>query len=210
MTAFDLEGVSAVITDWDGTVVDNTAARLHALTAALHPHRITLRPDWYRVHSGLPIRALLQALLTALTPPQIDQIIGTSRQLLLTGQPPTPIPATLALLHRARAEQIPCAVASSAARVLVEAGIDALRLRTLFTTVVTAECTPRGKPAPDPYLEAARRPAVAPATCLAIDDAPDGITAATIASARCRRIRIACGLSAIYARVRGGGGQGEL
>jgi HAD superfamily hydrolase (TIGR01509 family) len=181
VTAIDLTGVSAVITDWDGTVVDNTAARLHALAAALHPHGIALRSDWYLVHSGLPIRALIQALPVALTEPQIDQIINTSRRLLLAGQPPTPIAATVALLRRAHARQIPCAVASSAARALVHAGITALGLRPLFTTVVTAECAPRGKPAPDLYLEAARRLAVPPAGCLALDDAPDGIVAATAA-----------------------------
>lgn len=40
---------------------------------------------------------------------------------------------------------------------------------------------PRGKPAPDAYLEAARRLGVAPARCLAVDDAEDGI-ATTIAA----------------------------
>jgi beta-phosphoglucomutase-like phosphatase (HAD superfamily) len=190
MTEIDLSGVSAVITDWDGTVVDNTATRFHALSGALRPDGIALRPDWYTVHSGLPVRALLAALPTGLTPPQVDQVIAASRRLLLTGPPPTPVAATLALLHRARTEQIPCAVASSAARVLVEAGISALQLRAVFAAVVTAECTPRGKPAPDLYIEAARRLATEPATCLAVDDAPDGIAAARAAGMRVLTIQL--------------------
>ena len=115
MTTIDLTGVAAVITDWDGTVADNNAARYRALTAALQPHGVTLTTDWYRAHAGLPVRELLQALPDAPTPLPIEDIIGASRRVLLEGPPPEPIPATLALLRRAHTLRIPCAVASNAA-----------------------------------------------------------------------------------------------
>lgn len=40
---------------------------------------------------------------------------------------------------------------------------------------------PRGKPAPDVYLEAARRLGVAPAGCVAIEDSSNGLRAAAAA-----------------------------
>jgi sugar-phosphatase len=47
--------------------------------------------------------------------------------------------------------------------------------------VVTADQTSRGKPAPDPYLEAARRLGVDPAACLVVEDAPAGAESARAA-----------------------------
>ncbi|MGH3930105.1 MAG: HAD family hydrolase, partial [Pseudonocardiaceae bacterium] len=66
----------------------------------------------------------------------------------------------------------------SAAAVLVDAGIDVLGLRELFQAVVTRDDVEYGKPAPDLFLEAARRFGIAPEDCLAVEDAPDGLTAA--------------------------------
>lgn len=70
------------------------------------------------------------------------------------------------------------AVASGAAGVLVNAGLEALDLRELFHAVVTREDVAHGKPAPDAFLEAARRLDVAPQHCVAVEDTRDGITSA--------------------------------
>ncbi len=72
---------------------------------------------------------------------------------------------------------------------LVEAGLEALDLRELFHVVVTREDVAHGKPAPDTFLEAARQLDVAPQHCLAVEDTPDGITAAQQASMRVLLIR---------------------
>lgn len=55
--------------------------------------------------------------------------------------------------------------------------------------MVTAESVARGKPAPDAYLEAARLIGRSPARCLAVDDAPDGITSALEAGMRVLAVR---------------------
>ena len=52
------------------------------------------------------------------------------------------------------------------------------------SVMVTADDVQRGKPAPDPYLLAAKRLGVAPADCLVIEDAPAGVEAAKAAGAR--------------------------
>lgn len=50
-----------------------------------------------------------------------------------------------------------------------------------FTVVVTGDQVTRGKPHPEPYLEAARRLGLDPARCVAIEDSPTGARAATAA-----------------------------
>ena len=47
-----------------------------------------------------------------------------------------------------------------------------------FDEVITADDVAEGKPAPDIFIKAARLLGVAPAKCLALEDAPAGILAA--------------------------------
>ena len=59
-----------------------------------------------------------------------------------------------------------------------------LELTSLFEVTVSSEEVGRGKPAPDVYLEAARRLGVEPALCAAVEDSASGIRAAHAAGMR--------------------------
>ncbi|MEU1284505.1 HAD family phosphatase [Kitasatospora sp. NPDC005856] len=176
-------GAQALIVDWHGTVVDNTAARHAALQAALAPHGIPAPAERYLTLAGLPVREVIswRAADAALLPPPAEEVVARSRAELLAGPAPHPVPCTLDLLHTTRSHGIPLAVASSAAAVLVYDGIQQPGRQALLSVVVTLDDVPRGKPAPDAYLEAGRRLGAAPTRCLAVDDAEDGIAAALAA-----------------------------
>ena len=75
----------------------------------------------------------------------------------------------------------PLAVASSAPRSLIAAVLDASGLRPAFTAAVSSEEVPRGKPAPDVYLEAAARLGVPAASCAAVEDSANGLRSAAAA-----------------------------
>ncbi len=75
----------------------------------------------------------------------------------------------------------PLAVASGGFRRQIERTLDALGIRLLFSAVVCVEDYARGKPHPDPFLEAARRLNVPPTECLVFEDSPLGIQAAETA-----------------------------
>jgi beta-phosphoglucomutase family hydrolase len=79
----------------------------------------------------------------------------------------------------------PMAVASGGFRRQIEKTLDALGIRSLFNTVVCVEDYARGKPFPDPFLEAARRLSVPPAECLVFEDSPLGVQAAQAAGMQC-------------------------
>jgi HAD superfamily hydrolase (TIGR01509 family) len=70
------------------------------------------------------------------------------------------------------------AVASGGYREIVIATLRALELDGFFDVVVGAEDVLRGKPHPDPFLEAARRLGVEPGNCLVFEDSPLGMEAA--------------------------------
>ena len=72
-------------------------------------------------------------------------------------------------------------LASSSNRPLIDAVLDVAGLAQYFDATVSSEEVPRGKPAPDVYLEAARRLGVAPERCVAVEDSHGGIRAAKAA-----------------------------
>ncbi|WP_460725641.1 HAD family hydrolase [Nocardia heshunensis] len=69
-------------------------------------------------------------------------------------------------------------LASSSPRRLIDVVLDHMGVTDLFTATVSTEEVERGKPAPDGYLEAARRLSIDPAQCLAIEDSSNGLRAA--------------------------------
>jgi HAD superfamily hydrolase (TIGR01509 family) len=75
-------------------------------------------------------------------------------------------------------------LASSSNRTLIDAVLDLAGLAQYFQVTVSSEEVARGKPAPDVYLEAARRLGVEPARCAAIEDSHAGIRAAKAAGVR--------------------------
>jgi HAD superfamily hydrolase (TIGR01509 family) len=79
------------------------------------------------------------------------------------------------------AEHHPLAVASSSNRPLIDAVLELAGLAQYFKATVSSEEVPRGKPAPDVYLEAARRLGVASERCAAVEDSHGGIRAAKAA-----------------------------
>jgi HAD superfamily hydrolase (TIGR01509 family) len=75
----------------------------------------------------------------------------------------------------------PLGVASSSNRELIELVLELLGVSRLFAATVSSEEVGRGKPAPDVYLEAARRLDVDPGAAAAVEDSHNGIFAAKAA-----------------------------
>jgi HAD superfamily hydrolase (TIGR01509 family) len=69
-------------------------------------------------------------------------------------------------------------LASSANREVIDAVLDGAAITERFATTISSEEVERGKPAPDVYLEAARRMGVDPTTCAAVEDSTNGLRAA--------------------------------
>jgi HAD superfamily hydrolase (TIGR01509 family) len=76
------------------------------------------------------------------------------------------------------ASRWPLAVASSSNRPIIDLVLELSGVAPLFRATVSSEEVAAGKPAPDVYLEAARRLGVAPGRCAAIEDSHNGIRSA--------------------------------
>jgi HAD superfamily hydrolase (TIGR01509 family) len=85
---------------------------------------------------------------------------------------------------RRMADRWPLGLASSSNRPLIDLALGASALAPLFQVTVSSEEVAHGKPAPDVYLEAARRLGVEPARCAAVEDSANGIRSAHAAGMR--------------------------
>jgi len=89
---------------------------------------------------------------------------------------PGAVDATRALAARWR-----LGLASSSNREIIDAFLDIAGLRDEFAVTLSSEEVGRGKPAPDVYLEAARRLGADPRACVAVEDSGNGLRAAAAA-----------------------------
>ena len=168
------EEFEAVIFDMDGTLIDSTPAVARAWTAWAVEHGITA--EQLEGHHGMPSAAVVRLLvpadgqqaaidrINALEIDDVHDIVG------LPG-------AAEALAALTGAKN---AIATSCTIPLAKARITAARL-VQPSVLVTADDVRRGKPAPDPFLEAAARLGVDPHRCLVVEDAPAGLEAARAA-----------------------------
>ena len=93
------------------------------------------------------------------------------------------IPGAVEAVRRV-AERHPLGLASSSNRELIDEVLALAGLTPYFRVTVSSEEVARGKPAPDVYLEAARRLGVPPERCAAIEDSHGGIRSAGAAGMR--------------------------
>ena len=85
---------------------------------------------------------------------------------------------------RRLAERWPLGLASSSNREVIDTVLEVAELAQFFRVTISSEEVARGKPAPDVYLEAARRLEVEPTGCAAIEDSASGIRSAAAAGMR--------------------------
>jgi HAD superfamily hydrolase (TIGR01509 family) len=96
-----------------------------------------------------------------------------------------PMPGAPDVLRALGRERYRLALASGSAPEIIAGTLKALGVEACFEQVVSGAEVGRGKPAPDVFLETARRLAVPPAGCLVVEDSRNGLLAATAAGMAC-------------------------
>ena len=179
-------GLEAVLFDQDGVVVDSEGAWDGARRAIVAENGGRWKPDATRTMMGMSApewsRYLRDELGVALSPGEIsDQVV---ERLLSEYKRSLPlIPGAVDAVKRV-AVRWPVGLASSANREVIDAVLAASGLAGVFGATVSGEEVARGKPAPDIYLEAARRLDVDPARSAAVEDSTNGLRSAAAAGMR--------------------------
>jgi beta-phosphoglucomutase-like phosphatase (HAD superfamily) len=179
--ADDRASIAAVIFDLDGVLVDTQIWWREVRDAWAAEHGITWRDEDERSTMGANTAQWTREMgERAGLGPEHDADIGRSivdalvERYRSAGAPRIPGAVQAA---RTIGAAYPVAVASGAPRRLIEAALEATGLDELVRIVVSADDVSHGKPAPDVYLEAARRLEVAPSRCLVVEDSANGLRA---------------------------------
>ncbi|MFJ5730399.1 HAD family hydrolase [Streptomyces paradoxus] len=183
-----LRGIS-VIFDLDGTLVDSEPNYYEAGRRTLAAYGVTdftwadheryvgistqeTVADW-KDRYGLPV--------------SVDELLTVKNRhyLELAGSATRAYPEMRTLVELLAAEGVPMAVASGSSPEAIAAVLTGTGLDAHLHTVVSADEVAHGKPAPDVFLEAARRLGAAPSDCVVLEDAAPGAAAAHAAGMRC-------------------------
>ena len=167
-----------IIFDCDGTLADTMPLHWRAWQVISRRHGFALAEDRFYALGGVPARDILKILSVeqgiALDPLAVARE-KEAEYLPLLAQV-EPINAVVGVA-RENYGKIPLAVATGGTKDIIEYLLDRLGIRELFQAVVTSEEVVNQKPAPDIFLEAARRLGVPPQFCRAYEDTDLGMQA---------------------------------
>jgi len=168
--------IRALIFDCDGTLADSMPLHWEAWQVILQRHGLQFSEQRFYALGGVPSRDILRELCREQGIPIDPLAIAREKEAAYLERLPRirPIEPVIAIA-RAHRGQLPLAVASGGSRHIIERVLRHLGIREWFEVVVTNEDVTRQKPAPDIFLEAARRLGVPPAQCRAYEDTELGL-----------------------------------
>jgi len=191
MTDMQIKGL---IFDCDGTLADTMPLHWRAWQMIMRRHDLQFPEDRFYALGGVPSRDILK-MLSAEQGRSLDHIAVAHEK----ENAYLPFMAEIEPIHavveiaQAHFGKIPLAVASGGTQAIIEQVLEQLKIRHLFNAVVTSEMVKQQKPAPDIFLEAARRIGVAPQHCRAYEDTDLGlqaIRAAGMEAVDVRKLRV--------------------
>ena len=181
--------IEAVIFDFDGVVLDSETPEFESHRRIYERCGVVLTRDEWCDHIGLwaeghDERWFAQLRDRSPVAPEREVYHAEKRRVFDEVVPREPMRGIRELLTALAAAGVPAAIASSSPARWVVPAVEGLGLRALFGAIVTGDEVSRRKPAPDVYLEAARRLGVDPSRSIAIEDSGSGIAAAKAAGMR--------------------------
>jgi beta-phosphoglucomutase family hydrolase len=174
--------IRGLIFDCDGTIADTMPLHYRAWVAALGEHGVEFPEALFYQLAGVPTDKIVQTLNerhghnmpVKQTAEYKDSLF---EQLIPQAIPIEPVVRLVRQCHG----KLPMAVASGGTLQLVSKTLTALSLLDCFQAIVTADDVKHGKPAPDIFVEAARRISVKPQFCCVLEDGEPGLQAARAA-----------------------------
>ncbi|NOT10237.1 MAG: HAD family phosphatase [Methylococcaceae bacterium] len=178
---------SAVIFDMDGLVLDTEATYCFAKQEAAKSMGFAVSDDFWLSLSGLHASDIEQKLFDHLGADfDCSAFNGRAEQIWHAYVKNNGIqikPGFFALLNFIVEQALPFCLATNSNAVNATNCLKLARLQDIFPVVITRDDVLQGKPEPDIFLKAADRLGVEIKQCLALEDSPTGIQAATRAGA---------------------------
>ena len=181
--------IRGVVFDMDGVLVDSEKFICEAAVRMFAERGLAAKPEDFRPFVGAGENRYLGGVAEQYGFP-LDLERDKARTYQLYGEIVRgrlePLPGVHEFIGRCRSRGLRLALATSADRVKMLINLREIALPpATFDAAVNGLEVPRKKPAPDIFLLAAERLGLAPAECLVVEDAVNGLAAARAAGARC-------------------------
>ena len=172
-----VRGMRAIIFDMDGLLVDSEPCWDAARKAWAAERGVDWGPDDHRACMGVSTQTWAEYMIRRLSldlsaEEVIARVVGRMRETYSRGIPYKP-GAVKAVMRSAAGFLV--GLASGSEKSLIAMLVADEPMAGKFQAVVCTDDMPRGKPAPDVYLECARRLGVDPAECVCLEDSGAGI-----------------------------------
>jgi HAD superfamily hydrolase (TIGR01509 family) len=176
--------LAAVVFDMDGVLIDSEPLHYAVLTDLLAGAGVQFSRAENEEFLGTTTEQTLATLIARHHLPNTYAHYAQQYDagvLRILAKPHAPQPGVAALIARIRGLDLRVGLASSSRRGWIDATLRSLNLSDAFDAIVSGDDVAHGKPDPEIYLLAATRLGVAPERCVAIEDAPNGVTSARAA-----------------------------
>lgn len=179
----------AIFFDFDGVMAETMPDHLKAWKDIVENHYgFQFRPMTVKLNEGRPVvgiaRAVFEEAGRDYSESTLLDIIEQKNKKFRESNNAMIYPENYLIIDNAKANGVKVGLVTGTHRKNVEALLSAEMLEKFDAVIVDGDVR-RGKPFPDPYLEAARRVGVAPEKCCVVENAPLGVEAAKTAGMFC-------------------------
>ncbi len=179
--------IKAVIFDLDGVIVDNEKYHKKAWEIFFNKHCIYKGEEKIKqLIVGRGSEATIRVILHETNPKEIKKLVNEKEDIYISVYKNHVKPVKyLVNFIKTLKKDYKIGLATSTSKKCADFIIDSLKIRNLFNTIITKEDVKKLKPAPDVYLETAKRLKVKPKDCLVFEDSNPGLKAAKKAGMYC-------------------------
>ncbi|MDF2941654.1 MAG: HAD-superfamily hydrolase, subfamily variant 3 [Herbinix sp.] len=177
--------LKAVIFDMDGVIIDSEPMHTRAAILALQKYNVDVSLEYIHGFIGSTTYYMCQKMIEDfkinVTTEELLKVNNEMKNQLLAAEGHIVIPYIIDLMKNLYGNGIKLIIASSSPTAAIEEVMNTLKIKDYFDGFISGMMVAHPKPAPDIFLEAAKRLGVDPSECLVIEDSSNGVSAAEAA-----------------------------
>jgi beta-phosphoglucomutase family hydrolase len=170
------------IFDWDGVIIDSSAAHRESWERLAREQNQPLPAGYFERGFGMKSLKIIREILRWTDDPeklkQLDWRKETLYRAVISEKGIEPLPGIAEWLERLKASLIPSVIATSTHSRNVRCAMDIIHLDEFFQGMISGENVTHGKPDPEVFLLAAKKIQMPSARCVVFEDAHVGVEAA--------------------------------